>query len=97
MHAEALVDAGPERQVGLRLPVRVPHVGVLDVCLVAIGRAHQGEDARTLGDGTSGDVDIRRGLSIDHRHRRLPPQRLFDDVGDQSAVGDDLGQHVGLG
>ena len=85
----------PPDEVVVRAAVRVPAVRVRGNCLVAVRRRDHRAHHSALGDRRPRDLDVTRlPRARDEQHRRLPAQRLL--AVDQGAIGDHLGQRIGM-
>ena len=81
--AEAVVDAGTERQ---HLGVGSGHVeplGVLNQCRVAVARSEQCHRRRAGGDGDTADLDVFEHVTPVDLDGRVEAQHLFDRLRNQ--------------
>ncbi len=89
MHAEAHMDAEPEPEVLASLTEHVEAIRVDIVALVPIGRSQQECHVRSGIDRHARQFCRSCGPAQDHRHRRLPPQRLLEGLRVEGAVSEE--------
>ena len=65
----------------------VEAVGIGEDGRVAVGRRDRDADEVAARGSRAAELDVARGVAVDHRRRRLEPQRLLDGAGEQRRVG----------